>query len=119
MSVIATSTPTVSPALIIGAACVLLGSVFTMAAPTPYYREKERWKKTFERAGRIVSFAGALAALVGTTIEGKQPAHGVVTVASLLVVELVMIGVLAPVAWRSLKETFGKGENDEQETGGT
>ncbi len=113
MSVIATSSPTVSPALIIGAACVLLGSVFTMVAPTPYYQEKEWWKKTFERTGRILSFAGALAALVGTTIQGKHPTHGVVTFVSLLVVELAMIGVLAPVAGRSLKETFGKARNDD------
>ncbi len=48
MSVIATSTPTVSPILIIGAAGVLLGNVFTMVAPTPYYQEKAR-TEVFER----------------------------------------------------------------------
>lgn len=115
MSVIATSTSTVSPFLIFGAAGVLLGNVFTMVAPTPYYQPKERVRKVFERTGRIVSFIGAFVALFGTTTQGHQPAHGAVAVVILLLVEVVMVGILVPVAWRALKSWFsGDDEDGEQ-----
>ncbi len=117
MSVVATSTSTVSPFLILGAAGVLLGSVFTMVAPTPYYQPKERVRKALERTGRIVSFGGAFMALITTTTQGHQPAHGIVAFAVLIVVEAAMVGVLAPVFWRSLKSSlFGNAEDDEQKS---
>jgi hypothetical protein len=115
MSVVATSTSTISPFLIFGAAGVLLGSVFTMVAPTPYYRPKERVRKAFERTGRIVSFIGACVALLGTTTQGQQPAHGAVAVAILLLVEVVMVGILVPVAWRALKSWFSGDDEDEDD----
>jgi hypothetical protein len=114
MSVIATSTSPVSPFLILGAAGVLLGSVFTMVAPTPYYQPKER---VLKRTGRIVSFSGALMALIATTTQGQQPAHGIVAFAALIVVEAVMVCLLAPVLWRSLRSIlFSNDEDDEQKS---
>jgi hypothetical protein len=114
MSLIATSTSTISPVLIFGAAGVLLGSVFTMVAPTPYYQPRERVRKAFERTGRIVSFIGACAALVGTT-QGQQPAHGTVAVIILLLVEAVMVGILVPVAWDAVRSALLGDDNDNEQ----
>jgi hypothetical protein len=85
----ATSAP-IPSALIIGAGLLLLGSVLAMSAPLEFYK---RWRLKMERGGRIASFAGAVAALVGV-VYSVGPYHQGAVAVTLLTVIGVMLGLL-------------------------
>lgn len=114
MNLLATS-QAVPSALIIGTGLALVGSVFAMVAPTPYYERRAWLKQILERAGRIALFVGALVALAGTLLP-RPATHRVLALAVVLAVEAVMVGLLLPVVLSYLGQHFlRRGANGKQE----
>jgi drug/metabolite transporter (DMT)-like permease len=101
-----TAATSISPALIIGAGFLLLGSVLMMTAPLSFYDAKEGRKDEMERWGRIFPFVGAVAVLYGTVEELGSGANVVALIVLFLVALVMAVLLFVPfVSWlRALRK---------------